>query len=215
MKKLTNNKTLYSSLLGVMLISSLGTAHVVHANAVDEAADACIEAARLITENDDLDGAIEEASWCLTGLKQLKEEIKLSLLPDELNGYVGGDIKNENVLGMVTVERIYTQDGDSLSVTLLTSGGAAGGALAGLGELAKVFGGLEMGGAVAAGGKKIRIQRRTVVVSDEAENGGAALTVQLKSGGTLQVASVDLDSDELIEFMREFPIIEIDEATAE
>ncbi len=199
---------LITTAIATVLTTSLMLATTAHANAVDEAADACKEAARLITEEDDLEGALEEASWCLTGLQQLKEEIKLSLLPDELQGYVGGDIKNESIMGISTVERVYTQDGDKLTVSLVTTGGA-GGALGGLGELGKLFGALE--GAGAPGGKKIRIQRRTVIVSDE--GGKGALTVQLKSGATLKVESSDLGSDELVEFMREFPIKEIDEAT--
>jgi len=193
----------------VLCFSLLGFSGTSHANAVDEAADACVEAARLIREDDDLDAAIEEANWCLTGLNQLKEEIKLSLLPDELDGFVGGEIENENVLGIANIKRVYTRDGDSLTVTLTTTGNAgAAGALAGLGELGKLFGALE--GAGAGGGKKIRIQRRTVIVSDE--GGQGSLRATLKSGGTLTVESQDLDSDELTDFLREFPLAELDDA---
>ena len=207
--KLLNKSVFTLSTIGVVCALSVGFTNIAHANAVDEAADACKEAARLITEEDDLEGAIEEANWCLTGLNQLKEEIKLSLLPDELDGFVGGDIETENVMGMNNVTRVYTRDGDTLTVTLLTSGGAVGGALAGLGELGKLFGALEGAGA-AAGGKKVRIQRRTVIVTDDGGTGAA--TVQLKSGGTLQVESQDLDSDEITDFLREFPIADLDDA---
>ena len=194
---------------GSIIVSTMGLTNFAHANAVDEAADACIEAARLITEDDDLDAAIEEATWCLTGLKQLKEEIKLSLFPDELDGFVGGEIQNEAVMGMTSVSRVYTRDGDTLTVSLMSAGGAAGGALAGLGELGKLFGALE-GASAATGGKKIRIQRRTVVASDD--GGTGSLRAELKSGGTLQVESQDLDSDELADFLREFPLAELDDA---
>lgn len=212
MKLFVKNNIVLAGIAGAVLSVGLTTTNIAYANAVDEAADACKEAARLITEEDDLDAALEEANWCVTGLKQLKDEIKLSLLPDEILGYVGGDIENENIMGMSTVKRVYAQDGDKLTVSLITSGDL-GGALGGLGELGKLFGALEGAGGAAAGGKKIRIQRRTVLVSDE--GGSGALTVQLKSGGTIQVESRDLDSDELVEFMREFPIAEIDDATAE
>ena len=202
-------KALATSLLGTLIVAGFGSSTVAHANAVDDAADACREAARLLIDDDDLDGALEEATWCLTALNQLKDEITLSLLPDELDGYIGGEIENEDVMGLKSLSRIYTRDGDSLTVTLVTSGGA-GGALAGLGELGKLFGGVNAASGVG-NGKQIRIQRRTVFVSEE--NGTAELKVDLKSGANLQVESNVLDSDDLIEFMQEFPITEIDEAT--
>ena len=214
MNTLTRKKSLAASLLGTLIVAGVGTATVAHANAVDEAADACNEAARLISEDDDLSGAIEEASWCLTALRQLNDQNTLSLLPDELDDYIGGEIENENVMGMKSISRIYTRDGESLTVTLVTTGGADG-AMAGLGELGALFGAMNAaGGADAAGAKKIRIQRRTVLVSDD-DDGTASLKVELKSGANLQVESEILDSDDLIEFMQEFPIAEIDDATTQ
>ncbi len=208
MKNVMRKPNLLAGLVTVTLLSTLGAVNVAQANVVDEAASACVESARLITEDDDLDAAIEEATWCLTSLKQLKEEITLSLLPDELDGFEGGDIENQNVLGMVTVSRVYTRDGESLTVSMLTGGA---GALGGLGQLAQLS---QMFGAETSGSsKKLRIQRRTVLASDE--GGTGSLSVELKNGGTLQVESQDLDSDELVEFMREFPIAEIDDATAQ
>lgn len=208
MKRFNRNPLVLACCLSSAALSALTLSNVAYGNAVDDAADACKEAARLITEEDDIDGAIEEANWCLTGLTQLKEEIKLSLLPDELEGFVGGEIETESVLGMNSVTRVYTQDGDSLTVTLLTSGGD-GGALAGFGELGKLLQSMEGAGG-AASGKKVRIQRRTVIASDD--GGEGSLSVELKSGGTLTVESQDLDSDELIDFLREFPLAELDDA---
>lgn len=209
MKKFNRNPLVLACCFSSVALGALTLSTVAYGNAVDDAADACKEAARLITEEDDIDGAIEEANWCLTGLTQLKEEIKLSLLPDELEGFVGGEIETESVLGMNSVTRVYTQDGDSLTVTLLTSGGE-GGALAGFGELGKLLQSMEGVGGAASSGKKLRIQRRTVVASDEGGEGN--LSVELKSGGTLTVESQDLDSDELIDFLREFPLAELDDA---
>jgi len=196
--------------LGALLYATSLLPVNAYANAVDEAADACIEAARLIREDDDLEGAIEEANWCMTGLRQLQEEIKLSLLPDELMGFEGGEINNQSIMGMNIVEREYTADGDSIKITLTTSGGADGAnPLGALGELSKMFGaagGMAMGGS----GKKIRIQKRTATVGED--GGASVLNVQLKSGGSLTAESEDLDTDELTDFMREFPIAELDDA---
>ena len=211
MKKLVNYRKLAAWALGPILFSTtLVFSNTAFANAVDEAADACVEAARLIREDDDLEGAIEEANWCMTGLRQLQEEIKLSLLPDELMGFEGGEINNQSVMGMNIVERTYTADGDTINVTLTTAGGGDASGLGALGELTKMFGaagGMAMG---AAGGKKIRIQKRKVTVMEE--DGSSVLSVELKSGGTLQAESDDLDTDELTDFLREFPIAELDDA---
>ncbi len=211
MKYAFNRRSTIKLLASTVLLSGIATSGSVTANEVDEAAAACVEAARLIKEEDDLEGAIEEASWCLTGLKQLQEEIKLSLLPDELNGFTGGEIDNQNVMGMSIVERKYTRDSDSLTISMTTTGsaGAAGG-LGALAELGKLFGSIESAGATAGGGKKVRIQKRTAIVVDEGGNG--VVTVQLKSGGSLKAESSDLNSDELVEFMRAFPVADIDDA---
>jgi len=183
----------------------------VNAGPVDDAAEACIDAARLIQEEDDLEGAIEEATWCLTGLTQLREEIKLSLFPDELNGYTGGEIDNENAMGLNVIKRSYTSDNRTIDLTLTTTSGAGAGAFGALGELGKLFGAMESAGGLGLNnGKKIRIQKRTVIVSDAAGKG--SLNVQLKSGGSLTVESSELNSDALVEFMRDFPIAELDDA---
>jgi len=184
-------------------------------NEVDEAAEACIEAARLIREEDDLEGAIEEANWCITGLKQLQEEIKLSLLPDELNGFVGGEVDNQSALGMSIIERTYEKGPANIKITLMTSSGDAGGlgALGALGELGKLFGGASgdamLGG---GGGKKVRIQKRTAIMGAPGQSG--SVNISLKSGGTLQATSDELGSEDLVDFMRDFPVIEIDDAMA-
>lgn len=211
MKKLAHNILKTIAITGVLCLSGLGVSNVAHANAVDEAAQACLDAAKLIQEDDDLEGAIEEATWCLTGLKQLQEEIKLSIFPDELEGFVGGEIENQNVMGMTMIGRSYTRDGDTITLSMMGSSGDGAGPLGALGDLGKLFGAMEGAGA-AAGGKKIRIQKRTVVMNDD--GGTGTLAISLKSGGTLNVESAELDSDELVEFMREFPIAELDDAMA-
>jgi len=204
------NKVLVPCSVGVLLATiNMG----VNAGPVDDAAEACIDAARLIQEEDDLEGAIEEATWCLTGLTQLREEIKLSLFPDELNGYTGGEIENENALGLNIIKRSYTNDNRSIDLTLTTTSGAGAGAFGALGELGKLFGAMESAGGMGLGngnGKKIRIQKRTVIVTDTAGTG--SLNIQLKSGGSLIVESSSLNSDALVEFMRDFPIAELDDA---
>jgi len=207
----TKRQRLVLSTLGATILLTGLTPQVAMANAVDDAADACIEAARLIREEDDINGAIEEAQWCLEGMTQLKEEIKLSLLPDEIEGFVGGEISNQNMLGMSVIERDYTRDDEALNLSITTSGSGGSGAagLGALGELGKLF---ENAGALggAATGRKVRVQKRTVLASDDAGEG--SLSVTLKSGGTLNITSQQLDSEELLDFLRAFPLADLDDA---
>lgn len=203
------NSLMLNTLGATILLTGLSP-YVASANAVDDAADACIEAARLIREEDDISGAIEEAEWCLEGMTQLKEEIKLSLLPDEIEGFVGGEISNQNVLGMSVIERDYTRDDESLKLAITTSGSGGGaGGLGALGELGKLF---ENAGAMggAATGRKVRVQKRTVLASDD--GGEGSLNVTLKSGGSLSITSQQLDSEELLDFLRSFPLADLDDA---
>ncbi|MFK7861476.1 MAG: hypothetical protein AB8B64_21850 [Granulosicoccus sp.] len=172
----------------------------VHAQSADDASAACKEASRLIDE-EDFAGALDEAEWCVESLRQLKQQRTLTVFPDVVDGYAGGEIDNQSAMGMTIIERRYTRDGQSVSVSL--TGGVAGGGLAALAQFASGLG--------AAGGKKMRVQKRTVIdMSDE--GGQGEYMVQLKSGGMLMITSSDLDSDELLEFVKEFPIAKLDDS---
>lgn len=171
-----------------------------NAQSAEDASIACTEAARLIDENDFV-GALDEAEWCVESLKQLKQQRTLTVFPDTLNGYVGGELDNQSAMGMSIMEREYTLNGNQINVTL--TGGVAGGGLAALAQL-----GLGMG---SGGGKKMRIQKRTVIDMSK-EGAESQYMAQLKSGGMLMISSNDLDAATLLEFVKAFPIAELDEA---
>lgn len=194
---------------GLSVLLTVGFTLPALAQDADEAAAACLEAARLIQEDQDFDGAMEEAQWCMEGLKQIKQAQTLAVFPDEVGGYVGGEVSNENMLGMSMIERAYAQDGKSINISLM-AGSGSGAAAGGLAALAQL--GMGLGG--AGGGKKIRIQKRTVVDTSE-QNGNASFMVQLKSGGMMTVESSSVPSEEVVAFLREFPIAEIDDALKE
>ncbi|NND92903.1 MAG: hypothetical protein HKN42_18750 [Granulosicoccus sp.] len=185
-----------------ILISSvvLLTSAQAIAQSAEEAATACSEAARLIAE-DDLSGALDEAKWCVESLQQLRQNATLTVFPDAVEGYTGGEIDNQSAMGMTIIQRTYSSDGKHVSVSLTT--GMAGGGLAALAQL-----GMGMGG---GGGKKIRVQKRTVLDMSDA-GGESQYMVQLKSGGMLTISSNDLQADQLLPFVRNFPIAELDEA---
>jgi hypothetical protein len=170
------------------------------AQTAEDASAACIEAARLIDEKDFV-GALDEAKWCVESLQQIKQQRTLTVFPEVVEGYTGGELDNQSAMGMSIIERAYTLGGDRVNVTL--TAGVAGGGLAALAQL-----GMGMG---VGSGKKMRIQKRTVMDMSE-EGGESQYMVQLKSGGMLMITSDDLDSKQLLPFVKAFPIAELDEA---
>ena len=113
------------------LFSSVNSAQ---AQTAEDASAACLEAARMIEEND-FTNALDEAKWCVESLEQLKRERAFTVFPDEIDGFVGGELQNESALGMSMIERDYTRDGDIISVSLISGvagGGFASGGLAAL-----------------------------------------------------------------------------------
>jgi len=191
------------SVLGVLLFGAM-TTYSSQLSAQESKADtiaACEEAARLL-EDGDIDAALDEAEWCREGLLQMKQSQTLAVFPDEVGDYKGGEVTNDDVLGMVTMGRVYQNDGKSLDLQLVSGG------IAGIGSLGQLFNSL--GSLAGADGEKIRIQRRTVVNSSDDSN--AMLTVTLKSGGMLTVKSSTVSGDAAVEFLKAFPIKELDEA---
>ncbi len=185
--------------VGVLMVPMAST--IVQAAETDETAAACNEAARLLTEDDDIDGALEEARWCVEGLQQLKQNQLLTILPDAIEGYTGGEIENQSALGMNIIERAYTGPAGSIQVSL-TSGVASGG-LAALAQM-----GMSLG---ASGGKKMRIQKRTVFDMSE-PNGDSQFMVKLKNGGVINISSSTVSGEDTLLFIKGFPIAEIDDA---
>lgn len=188
-----------TSQIAVIVASMLFSAVAV-AQTAEDASAACTEAARLIDEKDFV-GALDEANWCVESLRQLKQQRTLTVFPDSVEGFVGGELDNQSVMGMSIIERSYSLNADQVDVALTT--GVAGGGLAALAQL-----GMGMG---AGSGKKMRIQKRTVV--DMSQQGGESqYMVQLKSGGMLMITSDDLEAAQLLTFVKAFPIAELDEA---
>ena len=191
---------------GVCLFGALFL-HTLNLNAEEDKADiisACEEAARLLEQND-IDGALDEAEWCREGLLQIKQSQTLSVFPDEVSGFQGGDVTNESVLGMVTIGRVYKNGSQAIDLQLVSGG------IAGMGSLGQLFNSL--GALTGTEGEKLRIQRRTVVNTSGIDN--ASLTVSLKSGGMLMLESDTVSGAEAIEFLKAFPIEALDDALGE
>jgi len=171
-----------------------------HAYAEEGPAETCNSAAELFREGD-VEGALEEARWCVTQLEQLKQDQTATFFADEILGYKGGELNSQQAMGMSIVERSYNKDGKGIDVTL--TGGASGG-------MNNAFAAIASFGMQSAQGQKVRIQKRTAVVTND--DGTAQVMVTLKSGGMLNFESSDVSSDEVIEFAKAFPIAALDDA---
>lgn len=168
----------------------------------DSPVEACAEAITLFEEND-IDGALEEARWCVESLSEIKRGQTLAVFPDTVLGFNGSEIESQSVLGMMVITRNYTRENKSIEVSL-TGGGAAGSGLSALAQMGLDF------AAGSGAGKKIRIQRRTVF--DSSSDNKASFVVNLRSGGMLNFSSDNSSREEALAFIKAFPIIEIDDA---
>lgn len=166
----------------------------------DDPAENCQNAVDLIKE-DDLEGALEEARWCVTLLEQKKQGQVSAYFKDEINGYKGGKLDQQEAMGFSMLERNYSKDGNVIKVAL--SGGTSGAAN-------NAFAAIAQFGMSAGAGKKVRIQKRTGML--DTDGGTTTLGVTLKSGGILTFESSDVSADEVKAFAKAFPVAELDDA---
>jgi hypothetical protein len=137
----------------------------------------------------------------VTQLEQLKQGQTSAYFKDEINGYKGGKLESQSMMGFSTVGRPYNKGSNSIQVSL--TGGASSGANSAFAALASF-------GMQAATGKRLRIQRRSAVLNND--SGTLSLVVTLKSGGVLTFESNDLSEDELVAFAKAFPIADLDDS---
>jgi len=182
-------------LLAILIITST---FVQPSLAQDTPAETCQAAAKLAKEGD-IDGAIEEARWCLEGLEQIKQEQSSAVFPDKINGFTGGELQANSAMGMQVISRDYVKGDQTISVTLTGGSGQGVGGFAALAQMGMM-----------GGGKKIRVQSRTVV--DASQGDSVSFMASLKSGGVLNFESYDADNATVLEFVKAFPIAELDEA---
>ncbi len=177
------------------------TVIAIPATAEESPSAICSSAASLAKEGD-VAGALEEARWCVTQLEQLMQEQVSSFFPGEVNGYIVGEIRKEQVMGMAIIDCTYSKDDDAITVSL-ASGGSGGSANA-FSSIAMM--GMQMGGM----GQKIRIQKRSAVIINE--NNSAQVVVTLKNGGMLTFKSRGTSSDTVVAFAKKFPVAKLDDS---
>ncbi|MGH8496329.1 MAG: hypothetical protein ACREVN_09355 [Gammaproteobacteria bacterium] len=148
----------------------------------------------------DIDGALEEARWCVEALEQIKQGEVGEVFAGEVAGWKRDSLDQNEAMGIAVTEARYTKGEQAISVSLM--GGAGGGGMG-------FFGGLAEMGMMSAG-KKMRIDKHTAVANSEGNT--STVTVTLDSGGALTFESYDVDLDAVVEFAEAFPIAELDEA---
>lgn len=148
----------------------------------------------------DVDGALEEARWCVEALEQVKQSAEGDLFAEEIAGWKRQSIEQNKAMGVAMTEARYTKGGQTITVSLM--GGAGGGDMGFLGGLA------QMG--MMSAGNKIRVGKHTGVAT--AEGGTSTVMVSLDSGGTLSFASSDAEMNSVVDFAKAFPVAEIDES---
>jgi hypothetical protein len=171
------------------------------ANNEDPAA-LCTSAAKLFQEGD-IDGALDEARWCVNELEQLKQNQTAAFFKDNIAGYSASELSQQSAMGMTVTERTYTKGNEEITVSL--TGGASSGAMGAFSALAQLGG--------MAGNNKIRIQKRTALVNQD--GGETSIMVTLKSGGMLNFSSYNSSKEKVIAFAKAFPIKTLDQSLQE
>ena len=182
----------------LLLVSAMLFCTVTHAE--DSPETVCKSAAELFADGD-VEGALEEARWCVSLLEQVQQQNISKHFSDEINGFTGLDLSQQNAMGFMVIERQYEKGNQFVDVML--NAGASGGAM-------QAFSALAQFGMQSGNGRKMRIQKRTALASSE--GGQANVTITLKSGGMLVFESDTVSLDDLTAFAKAFPVSDLDEA---
>jgi hypothetical protein len=155
----------------------------------------CLAAVKYFEEGD-IDGATEEATWCLESLKQIKQAKKSEAFALNVNDWIRGEVSHQEVMGLNLIETEYTKDGKTITVTHNTGGGGVMGMI-------NQF-------AMQQPGKKFRVQRYTAIYTVQGDQKDVAVGLKA-AGGSLNFSTLDASEEELMDFTRGFPIKQVDQ----
>lgn len=148
--------------------------------------------------------AIEELSWAKKEIEKLNSTKIGSLLPAEVNGFTGGEVKVQSAMGLDNIERDYSGNGKKINLSV--TGGGVGGAMGGLAGLARM--GMMMGGQ-QPGVDSFRVDGRTATLDTTGTK--AELTVFLDSGSILRIeGQKGIDAETLKSFAEGLKISNLD-----
>jgi len=170
--------------LAIALVpAQFALSHQAHA---DDPLAGCRNAIELFEK--DRQAAEDEAQWCVDSLKQLRQDAVADGFKDKVGEFVGGEVEQQNALGMASVSRKYVSNGQTITVQQMEMGGNPLGALGALAQ----FG----------GGRKVRISGNSGTLMSEGKK--STLMMNLSSGAMLNFESYDVGGDEVVSFARTF-----------
>ena len=179
-----------STLTTLVLASTSGHAQVNN----EEVSTTCSEAARLIADND-INGAFEEAQWCFESVRQLKQQQTIAIFPDSIDGFVGDQIEDNSAMGMVMIERSYSRGEQQLSVQL------------GVGPMISAAAQMASAMTMVPGITRKRVGSFTVT---QMPNSEGEFMVALENDASLIITTDSVDSDVVMDFLRQFPIEQLE-----
>lgn len=105
------------------------TAHAVDVKSLETELDlnpmeACEETIEYYREGD-LDSAVAAGEVCISEMKEMKQHVAAGSFPDEIEGFVGGETRQQNAMGFNQIEREYVKDGEGTINVMHTGGGMA------------------------------------------------------------------------------------------
>ncbi|MES9941863.1 MAG: hypothetical protein ABW104_05780 [Candidatus Thiodiazotropha sp. 6PLUC2] len=178
-----------------MLITVLALTAPVSAMAEGDPAAYCSQAAKLYQEND-IQGAVEEAKWCLESLEQIQQSQKGDRFAKQVAGWTRGELSKQKAMGMSMIETEYTKGQKYIKVSYNS----------GVGGMGAMFS--QMG--LAGGGKKIRLGQYTGLVLEEGRNNEIMIGLKMTQG-MVNLSSDTASLDELTAFAKAFPVKDIDQ----
>ena len=162
---------------------------VAHA-AVPEPVQACQDAVDAFAS--DPKRALEDAIFCVERLRQVEQDAKATQFKDEIDGWVGGALNKEMIMGMSGINRAFTKDGKTINVQLLGVADQSNplGALAGLAQLG------------AMGGRKVRFAGNNGSMQVQ----GQQITINItnREGGTTIMETSTASEADIMNFGRKF-----------
>ena len=131
--------------------------------------------------------AIKELEWAKKELEKLNGGKLGKMLPDTLVGFRGGKLERSSALGFNNLERKYSKDKQSFTISITGGSGSAGlGGLAALGQMGALMGS-------QPGVDTFRLDGKTANLDTNGRN--PVLTVFLESGSILKLESRGINDE--------------------
>lgn len=72
-----------------------------------------------------LDAALASGEVCVSEMKEMKQHVAAGAFPDDIEGFAGGETRQQNTMGFTQIERSYVKEGEGTINVSHTGGGMA------------------------------------------------------------------------------------------